>query len=622
MSEKAEQFNRLKSISDALAKDNKATIAKLKITEKEIEISREKIIKLEETAKLKDKDLIQNENLIVRLNTEIQDLKSLNLSLNARVKKSEALADQISISNKDSNCDIKFELKERKYKDEIARLCLMVDKLESERLRTSQTNDISSRKSRPSLSPTLDKKTKEQESKISGLTADFALASKLLKLKEEELENSRQLVNKQDAEIKELSQRLKAASAENNRIRHDQQKLLADEDLRTSLDKYKKKLEDMDAELRAVKNERKIFYDTLELTRNENEEMIGDLKAAEEEIVELKEKINLLQSKTNDLENEKSALKNQLLSKINESHVTKADSHGDQSSMKYSIPKSELDKVKRESEVLSRKPPSVLSVSDHMSYKDARFLEKSRFHVIEVLNEKSRELETIFGTSFNDLADNFQSTQSKISKKLQFFKEISKNSKLGFSEKHNVMCNSIKNLLTQDDGLIRLSKRLNEGVSETGHVEFLLEVVDEFISFYSHIKQRVVFVTSILLKALEELHCKPLITKQANKSSGLKLNLKEMYLTDIFFDEENQAYLKNCIVHYSQMKFAQRKIENFMKSKLATKKKNQNAEIEDMNFGKYKASIGKSLLQELLTKTDGYFKKINQQLSLNSISHK
>ena len=258
--------------------------------------------------------------------------------------------------------------------------------------------------------------------------------------------------------------------------------------------------------------------------------------------------------------------------------------------------------------------------SETRNYKETRFQEKVKVHLFEALNRKSREFETVYSTPFSDLRDDSPGYFTRVSKKASFLETIWQDARLSEANKHSLFCGNLNALLIHEEGLLRLSQKLNEGLSENGIIDFLIDVLDEFLSFYTHVKQRIGLLGSIVISSFSQIQ-KKLDPKRSKKASAFQLNFKEMYLTDIFFDEENQEYLKNCIVHYCQMRLAQRKIEYCMHQALQKKRRQEQGGFDKMDFAKFKAVTGKSLLKELLTKTEGYLDVIGNRMRQPQIGH-
>lgn len=616
--DKAEQFDRLKAISDGLAQENKAAFAKLKLAEKEIESLRGQVEKLKGILTVHDTDCQQNSSLLIRTQKELEELKATSQALTAKLKQADFKLETLQ-RTRDKSRDIDFEKKEKKYRDEITQLSMLVDSLEA----TNQRNQviIDQLSSKNGLEGHSGKKQSDSN-QLQKVQAELDMASRLLESKEQELESANQLLNKQALHMRELKHRITQLETEavlnqsekNHPVISETNKEASQE----RIDELRKKLDTKENELKTVKNERKIFYDSLEQARAENDSLVHTIKEAEGELEHLRQKVNHLQSKVTDLEKERATLKSQVLSKLNESQSTRQES-SEESSFKLSLLKSELEKARKEIDVMKRQQVSSQG-SDMKNYKEIRFQEKSKIHIIEILNEKSREFETVYSTSFSDLRDNSPAYLAKVNKKSSFFETIWQDTRLSDENRFSLLCGNLNALLVHEDGLARLSRKLNDGLSDNGQVDFLVEVLDEFLGFYTHLKQRIGFLGSIVLASFSQIQ-KKFDPKKQKKASPFKLDLKEMYLTDIFFDEENQEYLKNCIIHYSQMKCAQRKIEHFMKQALQKKRRQEQGGFDNMDFAKFKAVTGKSLLKELLMKAEGYLDAIGNRMRQPQIGH-
>lgn len=234
--------------------------------------------------------------------------------------------------------------------------------------------------------------------------------------------------------------------------------------------------------------------------------------------------------------------------------------------------------------------------------------------VINILENGIQNLKHINFKTFKDYNASCVWSASEVStvKLISFYSNMAADKNYTPELKLKLVYNSLKCYLLDDDKLQESFASQSYQV-DSSNAEKIISSLFKRLEFISDdISRKSLCLAKFLLKSSDNRQT--LQSSKAVAKSRAFLDIKDVYLDSYYFDEENREYLKNCIIEYTKIKLAARRITRNVSRMYRQWKLRQANGKKPMDYCVFKAATGKMVLKELLDKVTSTLRDVRTQI--------
>ena len=329
---------------------------------------------------------------------------------------------------------------------------------------------------------------------------------------------------------------------------------------------------------------------------NESTSKINQLENYVEENRVLNNQINKLKTTIERIEKEKKDLQSEL-DFIKEELADKEDSQ---------LLKEELNDCKETIEELHNK------IAEYENDKTENGIENFEEY-LEEFKKNINRMDYTYNKNINSYigSDDWLTHEERLNDITEDYEKLRSSKKFSKNIKFKKFYNNLKDFIIDEKTFFNTFNKLEIENNTESCLDLVNSILFLFSIHYNELKSKVICLANFFEKQFnknkKDEDTKGIICKES------KIDLKEMYLNESYFDGENRDYILVCVEDYVKMKFAAKKIQRFFRqlTKEKKKEKNTNKNVEQFVFG---AGTGKMVLIETLERMENFFEKFRDEL--------